>query len=150
MIYLRLDKVLKVPTKFVANAPEGRQPFLFGTSHRGGVIEAPMDALRGGRKDRATLLGAITDGYHIIERLPHKLVYGFRPVARDINPDFTHRGNGFRAEVAWFGAGARDLERSASIVSKQPFRHLASSRVSCAEDQNSHDSSPFLKDLELR
>jgi len=82
---------------------------------------------------------------HPGERLPRELVHGFRPVARDVDPDFAHGGNGFRTHVAGFGAGARDLKRRASIVSKQAFCHLASSGVSCAEDQNSRCSSPISK-----
>jgi hypothetical protein len=86
-----------------------------------------MDPLRGGGKDGAILLGVITDGNHIIETLTSELVHGFRPVARDIDPNFMHCGNGLRAHVTGFGAGARNLKRRSPIVSKQAFRHLASS-----------------------
>jgi hypothetical protein len=45
--------------------------------------------------------------------------------------------------VTGFGAGAEDLKHRASIVTKQAFRHLASSGVSGTKDQNSHGLAPI-------
>src|SRR5271157_2374325 len=123
---LLIHEPAKERSELAAHPAEFRELLLFRALHSGGVIEAPMDALRGGGKDGATLLGVVADGNHVIEILPHELIHGFRPLARNIDPDFMHGGNGFRAHVAGFCAGARDLERSASIVPKQSFRHLAS------------------------
>ena len=97
-----------------------------------------MEALCNGRKDGATLPGVVANGDDAIESLPGEVVHGFRPVARDIDPNFTHGGNGFRTHVAGLGAGARNRKRRATIVPKQAFRHLAARGVSRAENQNSH------------
>jgi hypothetical protein len=75
-----------------------------------------MDALRCGRKDGANFLGIITDGDYIIERLPRELVHGLRAVARNIEPDFFHHGNGLGPYVAGFCPGAEDLKSIAPIV----------------------------------
>jgi hypothetical protein len=143
IIPLHLDEALKVLAKLIANAPKSRQPILVGSLHSGGVIETPMDAQGVGGENGAALSGLVADGNHKVKRLPGELVHRFRPLAGDINPDFTHCGDGFRANGARLCAGARNLKRSASIVPKQPFRHLAPGRISGAEDQNSHALPPF-------
>ena len=85
-----------------------------------------MDPLGGGRKHGATFLGVVTNGNHIIECLPRKLIDRFGTVTGNIDSDLAHDGDGFRAYMAWFCAGAFNLICRPSIVPKQAFRHLAS------------------------
>ena len=77
-----------------------------------------MDPFCGGGKNGATLLGVITDSNHIIERLPRELIHRFGTVTGNVDSDLAHDGDGFGAHVAWFCAGAFNLEPSASVVPK--------------------------------
>ena len=83
-----LDELSQECSELVAHAAEFRPPFLFRARDGGRVCQAPMDALRVGRKDRAAFPGVVADGNHIIERLPRELVHGFRTVAGDVRSRF--------------------------------------------------------------
>ncbi len=108
-----------------------------------------MDPLRSGGKDRATLLGVVTNGNHIIEGLPHELVHRLRSLARNIDPDFAHGGDSFRAHVARFRAGAENIERRASIVSEQAFRHLTACRIARTKDKDSHSAATSMVSFDM-
>ena len=47
-----------------------RRPMLLRTPDGGGIVEAPMDAPGGGRKDGATFLGVVADGDDVIDDWP--------------------------------------------------------------------------------
>jgi hypothetical protein len=72
-----LGELAKKGSELIAHAAEFCEPPIFRSLHRGGIIEAPMDASGDGRKDGATLTGMVTDRDNSIECLPCKLVYGF-------------------------------------------------------------------------
>jgi hypothetical protein len=132
----RSYKVFEARPKLVPDASEGGQSVLFRALYGRGIFYAPMDALRLGWKDRTALFGAIADCDHVVEILARKLHHRLGAMSRNINPDLTANGNSFGPYPAWFCAGAKNLIRRASVVSKEPLRHLATSRVPRAKDEN--------------
>lgn len=55
----------------------------------------------------------------------------------NINAKLPHHRDGFRAYRLRVRAGAEDLVGISEFVAKQTFRHLASRRISSAENQHS-------------
>ena len=101
------------------------------------VVEGPVKAPGGAGKYRAGFIGVAADRDDVIEGLGYKLIHRFRPVLRNVNPDFGHRLDGLRANVRRFGAGGKYLETVSSFVAQQAFRHLAAGGISGAEYQHS-------------
>jgi hypothetical protein len=87
-------------------------------------------------KYRAILFGVVADSYHVIERLPGKLVDRFRSVRTDIDVDLPHRLDRLRPDEAGDGAGTVDIEAVAGNVPQKTLGHLAAGGVSGAEDED--------------
>jgi hypothetical protein len=66
-----------------------------------------------------------------------QFVQMLRSMVRDIDPEFTHHLNGFGVHVIrWFRSGTFNVDHIAAFSTEDGFGHLATTRVSGAEDQN--------------
>jgi hypothetical protein len=84
--------------RIVADAAKEREPFLVGTLQRCGVLKRVMrNGPTGG--NRTDLLGIITDGQNVVERLAGKLVYASRKVAGNVYAHFASGRDSRRSEV---------------------------------------------------
>ena len=80
----------------VPQPTKGHEALLCSFDERGRVLKWPMQAFRIAGKRRTLLSRFVANRYHDIELLPRELVHGFRPVARDIDPNLAHHSDGFR------------------------------------------------------
>jgi hypothetical protein len=70
---------------------------------------------------------------HVVERLTQELVHVLRALARRIDSNLAHYGDGLLGEPGRLRAGAVDLEAVAGEVPQQSLRHLASGLVPLAD-----------------
>ena len=75
-----LSKSPQTNSELVAYASKFGKPLLFWALYGGRILKAPVEALGGGREDRATLLGVVTNGDDIIEMLSLEFVNRFGAV----------------------------------------------------------------------
>ena len=69
-----------------------------------------MKSLGFARENGAGFVGVIADGDDVIEFLSGEFVHVFRAMACNVNADFAHDLNRFRAHEAGFGPGAVDFK----------------------------------------
>jgi hypothetical protein len=118
----------------VANSSKGRQPFRLGTFDRGRILEAPVNTFGGARKNRTVVASVIAYRHHVIKGLALKFLDGLGPVIRDVDAEFLHNSDRFRAHITRFGAGTEYLELPAPFGSKQALAYLTPGRIAGAQD----------------
>jgi len=96
-----------------------------------------MNALGLPRKDRAAFLCRVADRNQVIKLLTDELLYRLRPVAGNINTDFTHPFDSQRIDRPWLCAGAEHLKLVPGFVAKNAFSHLATGGIAGTENKNS-------------
>ena len=106
----------QILTKLIANATERGKPFLVGALGQGRVIKAVMDADTLAGKDRATLVGIVTDGEDVVEMLANKFVHALGTVGGDVDAELTHCGNRFGSNPARRGSGAEHLKPVSGVL----------------------------------
>src|SRR5215469_1932017 len=131
-----LNETAEVIPKFISNGPKCRQPFVGRAFDRSGIREIMVQLFRVAEEDRAGFTGVVADCYYVVKRLAVEFRNALRAMCGNIDANFLHGGDRFRANEAGFDARTFDLEPAASIVAQQAFRHLASRRISGTEDQH--------------
>ena len=130
-----MDEIFHPFADVIADASEDIQTIFIASNVRWRrVFEAVMNALGFARKHRANFIRVIANGDDVIEFLSDKFVYVFGAMMGNINADFLHRLNCFGADEAGFRSGTEDFKIFAAIVTKDSFCHLASRRISGAEN----------------
>src|ERR1700690_2884972 len=88
-------------------------------------------------KQRTAFFGVVAYGQHGIERLAGKLIYAFRAVAGNVDSELPHNGNRFGPYGSRPCPGTEYFEAVSCVVTQEAFGHLASSRVSGTENEDS-------------
>jgi hypothetical protein len=128
--------ILKVLANLVAYPAKDSQSLRFSAREACGIIERVMNR-DGSRKIWAAFLRVIANCEDVVEGLALKLVNMLGAMAGDVDAKFSHDCDRLRTNVAWFCSGAGDFESVAGVVAQETFRHLASSGVSRAKNQDS-------------
>ena len=101
-----------------------------------------MEGLFRPREEGAGLLRAIADCHHRIYRGVEDLHQPLGPLTRDLYPEFCHHPDGAWVEHGGVGTGAEGLEPVREAVPEEPFGHLGSGRVVCAEEEDAPGCHP--------
>ena len=80
--------------EFIPNPPEDLEFLLSRTFCLCRILKIPVKPFCLIRKDWTSIPGLIAGCDDEIEALPQKLINGFRPLAREINPSFFHDFDG--------------------------------------------------------
>ena len=124
----------EVIPNFIPHAAKERQTRLFGALKSRRVFKRLMNALGVARKHRTAFVSVVADCEHVIERLALELIHALRAMTGNINAKLFHNCNGFGSHTPRFCASAFNFEAVSRIVFKQPLSHLATGRISCAEN----------------
>src|SRR5688572_13069863 len=100
------------------------------------VIEAPVDAFRFAREDRAVLVRVVADRDDVVELLPDEFFHRFRPVSGDIDTYLPHRLDRLRPHEARDRARAVHFKSLPAVVPQQPLRNLATSGIARTQYQH--------------
>src|SRR5204863_9788569 len=119
-----------------SDSAERTLPFLVWALNRCRILKAPVDLPGSAGEYRAFFFSGIANGDDVPKLLSNKFSYGLGPMMRDIDSQFTHHRDGFRAKRCRMSSSRENLKTIAGFMAQQSFRHLASGRVSCAENQN--------------
>ena len=95
-----------------------------------------MKMLGASRKHGTELFSVIADRDDVIDFLSDELINGFRAVAGNIDANFLHDRDCFRANSGGASASRKDLETITGHLRNKPFRHLAPCGIPRAEDQD--------------
>src|SRR6266446_3219937 len=97
----------------------------FGTSQSRWIFKTMVQPFRCTEEYRTSLFGIITYGNDVIEILPLKFIYMLRALTRYINVQLSHNGDSFRSHNTRLCSSAFHIAFLSSVMSQQPFRHLA-------------------------
>src|SRR5690606_22285662 len=113
---------------FIPDTLVNGELLVFATTGSGRIIERPVNSFGVTGENRATLIGTIANGDHIVERLVKILIHRFRTLDRDIDADFSHCPDRQWTDMCRFRSGGMDFEAIARNMSQKAFRHLRTCR----------------------
>lgn len=117
----------------IADASKDAAFLVVGARCVGGIIEAPMQLVRGAREGGAGVAGVVAHGDDIIERLTDEFLQRLRVLPGDVDADFPHGFDGQRMDVAGgFGPGAEDLEVITAQFSEPSLGHVTAAGIARA------------------
>jgi hypothetical protein len=127
----------KYGAQFIPDPPKGGKNFRIGSGGLGRVIKSPMMPVDLTGKCRAGGVRIPADRNHRLDVALAKFIEVFRAVSEEIDTNFLHDREGMRMDVSGgSGAGAFDPKNFAGRGAQDSFRHMASTGVSGAKDQN--------------
>ena len=132
-----------------ANTPEGCEPRLLVAGRARGILERPVQALHRTGQERTPFVRVVTDGDHVVPRLPEQSDVELRRVAADVNADLSQGLSGKIGDGgARLGASrvhphciASDLAHQPALAApryaaKRPaLAHTVSTPVTCSAEQ---------------
>src|SRR6266851_7678704 len=131
-----IDEVAKRLGQRIANASKGRKTFGSTAFNRCRVRKAPVDSLGVAGKDGTAFVRVIADGDHVVEVLAIEFLNVLGAVARHVDSQLRHHSDRLRANGARLRSCRKDLKPVFAKRTQEAFRHLASCRVSGAENEH--------------
>jgi hypothetical protein len=127
----------KHSSDLIPHASEQLHLFLVTAYGVRGIVKAPMMAISLARESGAGLIGVAANGDDCFHRLLQKVVHVLGSVRRDVDTDFTERGDRERMNVtSRLAAGAGDFKFTFAGGAENAFGHVATAGVSGAEDEH--------------
>jgi hypothetical protein len=114
----------QVAAQLVSHTPEQSEPLFFGTGQGRRVLEIAMQLSRFAKVHWACFAGTVANSNNIVELLCSKFFDVLRTMSANINADFVHYGNSFRAHGAGFRPRAFYFEALSVIMPQQTFGDL--------------------------
>lgn len=121
--------------QFVTSLTKSSQMCLFRAGNYR-IVNAPMNSLGGARKNRTTLIGMIADGDDVIEIIAQEFFKGLGSLVRNVDAKLAHHRDGLGSNKSRIRAGAENFKAVASEGSEQSFRHLATSGIAGAKEED--------------
>ena len=114
----------QIAAQLVSHTPEQSEPLFFGAGKGRRILEIVMQFLRIAKVHRASFAGVVANSNNVVELLCSKFFDVLRTMSPNINADFVHYGNRFRAHEAGFRARAFYFEALSVIMPQETFGHL--------------------------
>jgi len=120
----RESELSQVAAQLVSHTAEQSEPLFFGAGKGRRVLKIVMQFLRLAKVHWASFAGVVANSNNVVELLCSKFLDVLRTMSANVNADFAHNGDRFRADEAGVGARAFYFEALSVIVPQQTFGHL--------------------------
>ena len=114
----------QVAAQLVSHTPEQSEPLFFGAGKGRRVLKIVMQFLRLAKVHWACFAGTVANSNNIVELLCSKFFDVLRTMSANINADFAHNVDRFRADEAGVDARAFYFEALSVIMPEQTFGDL--------------------------